>query len=197
MWSETMIWPYVGLRGSNHNLDSTVAIYNPPLFVVSTLHFSHAIGVRATQLKVLPNPVLAHKGIMYRGRWAPLGQAGGLFHAWCRAWPSQVGGRDGTRDGTGCTHTHPPMKVADALADLQYVLAGAVLEFGMGDRFASIFNEVQRSNMSKACTTVEEVWLGECAHIRAGCQNVLARGLVLGEASPGTFGEGICTQHTH
>ncbi|NJO63409.1 MAG: nucleoside triphosphate pyrophosphohydrolase family protein [Richelia sp. RM2_1_2] len=46
--------------------------------------------------------------------------------------------------------------VADALADLQYVLAGAILEFGLGEKFADIFNEVQRSNMSKACKSEEE-----------------------------------------
>ncbi|NND31114.1 MAG: nucleoside triphosphate pyrophosphohydrolase family protein [Saprospiraceae bacterium] len=40
---------------------------------------------------------------------------------------------------------------ADALADLQYVLSGAILEFGLGERFKSLFDEVQRSNMSKAC----------------------------------------------
>ena len=46
--------------------------------------------------------------------------------------------------------------VADALCDLQYVLSGAVLEFGLGHRFNELFNEVQRSNMSKACTSEEE-----------------------------------------
>lgn len=46
--------------------------------------------------------------------------------------------------------------VADALCDLQYVLAGAVLEFGLGERFKDLFDEVQRSNLSKACHTVEE-----------------------------------------
>jgi len=46
--------------------------------------------------------------------------------------------------------------VADALCDLQYVLSGAVLEFGLGDKFKALFEEVQRSNMSKACLTVEE-----------------------------------------
>jgi predicted HAD superfamily Cof-like phosphohydrolase len=46
--------------------------------------------------------------------------------------------------------------VADALCDLQYVLAGAVLEFGLGDKFNELFEEVQRSNMSKACKTKEE-----------------------------------------
>jgi predicted HAD superfamily Cof-like phosphohydrolase len=46
--------------------------------------------------------------------------------------------------------------VADALCDLQYVLSGAVLEFGLGNQFNALFNEVQRSNMSKACLTVPE-----------------------------------------
>ena len=48
------------------------------------------------------------------------------------------------------------VEVADALADIQYVLAGAVHEFGLGTRFADLFAEVQRSNMSKACATREE-----------------------------------------
>lgn len=48
------------------------------------------------------------------------------------------------------------VEVADALCDLQYVLAGAVLEFGLGDKFKTLFDEVHRSNMSKACKTVEE-----------------------------------------
>lgn len=48
------------------------------------------------------------------------------------------------------------VEIADALADLQYVLSGAILEFGLADQFKSIFDEVQRSNMSKACLTIEE-----------------------------------------
>ena len=48
------------------------------------------------------------------------------------------------------------VEIADALADLQYVLSGAVLEFGLGDKFVELFNEVQRSNMSKACDTQQE-----------------------------------------
>lgn len=47
-------------------------------------------------------------------------------------------------------------EIADALCDIQYVLSGAVLEFGLGDKFVELFNEVQRSNMSKACKTQEE-----------------------------------------
>ena len=46
--------------------------------------------------------------------------------------------------------------VADALADIQYVLSGAVLEFGLGGKFKALFDEVQRSNMSKACNSIEE-----------------------------------------
>lgn len=48
------------------------------------------------------------------------------------------------------------VEIADALCDIQYVLSGAVLEFGLADKFVSLFNEVQRSNMSKACTTLAE-----------------------------------------
>jgi len=42
-------------------------------------------------------------------------------------------------------------EVADALCDIQYVLSGAILEFGLGEKFQALFEEVQRSNMSKAC----------------------------------------------
>lgn len=47
-------------------------------------------------------------------------------------------------------------EIADALCDIQYVLSGAILEFGMADKFKALFEEVQRSNMSKACSTREE-----------------------------------------
>ncbi len=45
--------------------------------------------------------------------------------------------------------------VADALSDLQYVLSGAVLEFGLAGKFKQLFDEVQRSNMSKTCKSLE------------------------------------------
>ncbi|WP_027378127.1 pyrophosphohydrolase domain-containing protein [Kaistella palustris] len=48
------------------------------------------------------------------------------------------------------------VEIADALCDLQYVLSGAVLEFGLGKKFPSLFDEVQRSNMSKACANEKE-----------------------------------------
>lgn len=48
------------------------------------------------------------------------------------------------------------VEIADALCDIQYVLSGAVLEFGFKDKFNALFEEVQRSNMSKACKNEEE-----------------------------------------
>ncbi|MEO5979459.1 MAG: nucleoside triphosphate pyrophosphohydrolase family protein [Chryseolinea sp.] len=55
--------------------------------------------------------------------------------------------------------------IADALCDIQYVLSGAILEFGFGDKFKSLFEEVQRSNMSKACNSESEA-LETIAHYK-------------------------------
>lgn len=48
------------------------------------------------------------------------------------------------------------VEVADALCDIQYVLSGAILEFGLAAKFHELFAEVQRSNMSKACASEDE-----------------------------------------
>lgn len=48
------------------------------------------------------------------------------------------------------------VEAADAFADIQYVLSGAILEFGLGEQFRGLFEEVHRSNMSKTCATREE-----------------------------------------
>jgi len=58
------------------------------------------------------------------------------------------------------------VEVADALCDIQYVLSGAILEFGLGDKFKSLFDEVQRSNMSKTCKTMDEA-VATQAHYKA------------------------------
>ncbi len=50
---------------------------------------------------------------------------------------------------------HDIVGIADALSDLQYVLSGAVLEFGLANKFKQLFDEVQRSNMSKTCKSLE------------------------------------------
>ena len=47
-------------------------------------------------------------------------------------------------------------EVADGLCDLMYVLCGSILEFGMGTKFDALFDEVQRSNMSKACDSQQD-----------------------------------------
>jgi len=39
--------------------------------------------------------------------------------------------------------------VADALVDLQYVLLGTVVEFGLASKFEELFDEVHKSNMTK------------------------------------------------
>ena len=53
-------------------------------------------------------------------------------------------------------HQQDITSIADALCDIQYVLSGAVLEFGLGQKFSALFDEVQRSNMSKACHSQAE-----------------------------------------
>lgn len=58
------------------------------------------------------------------------------------------------------------VEIADALCDIQYVLSGAILEFGLKDKFNALFEEVQRSNMSKACKTEEEA-IATQEHYRA------------------------------
>ena len=59
-------------------------------------------------------------------------------------------------------------EVADALCDIQYVLTGAILEFGLGEKFADLFAEVQRSNMSKACGSEHEAQLSVDAYAKKG-----------------------------
>ena len=41
------------------------------------------------------------------------------------------------------------VEVADALGDQLYILAGTMLEHGMQDKILEVFQEIQRSNMSK------------------------------------------------
>lgn len=41
------------------------------------------------------------------------------------------------------------VEVADALGDMLYILCGTIIEHGMQDKIAEVFDEIQRSNMSK------------------------------------------------
>ncbi len=40
-------------------------------------------------------------------------------------------------------------EIADALGDMLYILCGTIIEHGMHDKIEAVFNEIQRSNMSK------------------------------------------------
>jgi len=58
------------------------------------------------------------------------------------------------------------VEVLDAICDLLYVAIGnATMVFGLKDKLINAFNEVQASNMSKACSTYEEAL--ETAEVRA------------------------------
>jgi predicted HAD superfamily Cof-like phosphohydrolase len=48
------------------------------------------------------------------------------------------------------------IEIADSLGDLMVVLCGSILEFGMGDKFNEIFENIHNSNMSKACNSQQE-----------------------------------------
>jgi len=41
------------------------------------------------------------------------------------------------------------IEVADALGDMLYILCGTILEHGLQHKIEAVFNEIQRSNMSK------------------------------------------------
>ncbi len=41
------------------------------------------------------------------------------------------------------------VEVADALGDMLYILCGTILEHGLQHKIEEVFNEIQRSNMSK------------------------------------------------
>lgn len=41
------------------------------------------------------------------------------------------------------------IEVADALGDMLYILAGTIIEHGMQHKIVEVFDEIQRSNMSK------------------------------------------------
>ncbi|MDX2359980.1 MAG: nucleoside triphosphate pyrophosphohydrolase family protein [Crocinitomicaceae bacterium] len=41
------------------------------------------------------------------------------------------------------------VEVADALGDMLYILCGTILKHGMQDKIVEVFQEIQRSNMSK------------------------------------------------
>lgn len=41
------------------------------------------------------------------------------------------------------------VEIADALGDMMYILCGTIIEHGLQDHIEAVFDEIQRSNMSK------------------------------------------------
>lgn len=42
-----------------------------------------------------------------------------------------------------------PVEIADALGDMLYILCGTIIEHGLQHKIEAVFDEIQRSNMSK------------------------------------------------
>lgn len=61
----------------------------------------------------------------------------------------------------------------DALGDLQYVVSGSILEFGMEDIFLDAFAEIHRSNMSKACPDIEDAKLTQKHYLEKGAETYI------------------------
>jgi predicted HAD superfamily Cof-like phosphohydrolase len=50
------------------------------------------------------------------------------------------------------------VEVADALGDLLYILCGTIIEHGLQDKIEAVFQEIQRSNMSKLDDNGEPIY---------------------------------------
>src|SRR5690606_1286801 len=53
------------------------------------------------------------------------------------------------REYLEATNNNDLVEVADALCDMLYILCGTILEHGMQYKIEEVFEEIQRSNMSK------------------------------------------------
>ena len=49
----------------------------------------------------------------------------------------------------GAVQNNDLVEVADALGDMLYILCGTIIEHGMQDKIEQVFDEIQRSNLSK------------------------------------------------
>lgn len=50
------------------------------------------------------------------------------------------------------------IEIADALGDMLYILCGTILEHGLQNKIEAVFQEIQRSNMSKLNTDGKPVY---------------------------------------
>lgn len=53
------------------------------------------------------------------------------------------------------------VEVADALGDMLYILCGTILEHGMQFKIEEVFEEIQRSNMSKLGADGKPIYRGD------------------------------------
>jgi len=54
--------------------------------------------------------------------------------------------------------TNDLVEVADALGDMLYILCGTIIEHGMQHKIEEVFEEIQRSNMSKLGADGEPIY---------------------------------------
>ena len=50
------------------------------------------------------------------------------------------------------------VEIADALGDMLYILCGTIIEHGLQDKIEAVFDEIQRSNMSKLGENGEPIY---------------------------------------
>ncbi len=50
------------------------------------------------------------------------------------------------------------IEIADALGDMMYILCGTIIEHGLQHKIEEIFDEIQRSNMSKLDTDGQPIY---------------------------------------
>lgn len=50
------------------------------------------------------------------------------------------------------------IEIADALGDMLYILCGTIIEHGLQDKIEAVFDEIQRSNMSKLGENGEPIY---------------------------------------
>ncbi|OOV19018.1 nucleoside triphosphate pyrophosphohydrolase family protein [Flavobacterium sp. LM4] len=50
------------------------------------------------------------------------------------------------------------IEIADALGDMMYILCGTIIEHGLQDKIEAVFDEIQRSNMSKLGTDGKPIY---------------------------------------
>ncbi|MFS4481620.1 hypothetical protein ACKGJY_01265 [Hyunsoonleella sp. 2307UL5-6] len=53
------------------------------------------------------------------------------------------------------------VEVADALGDMLYILCGTIIEHGMQHKIEEVFEEIQRSNMSKLGEDGQPIYRGD------------------------------------